>query len=217
MRPQSRPTLPAQRRARGARKSEVRALRRGGLVPGSLFGHGEPVTVQVPARALEEYLRHHAPGGILNVELDGKKAPALLRELDRDPLTGRVLTVGFQRVGLDERIRAAVPIVVTGEEALTKEGLVLQRQLEEIEVMARVDRLPEGIAVDVTGFQAGDAVRLGDLTFPAGVEPTMKDAELPVLIVTAPTLRAEAEVEVKEAAAPPPEAAAAPAEGAPSA
>src|SRR4051812_39901387 len=95
----TRPRLVAEPRARTQRKSEVRALRRNGLVPGSIFGHGEPQAITVSARALRDYLHRHAPGAILEVEIEGKTTPALIRELDRHPISGEVIALGFQRVG----------------------------------------------------------------------------------------------------------------------
>jgi large subunit ribosomal protein L25 len=186
---QKRPTLTAEPRERG-RKSHLHSLRRDGIVPGSVFGHGDPELIQVPARSLKDYLRHHPPGGLLDVEVNGKRSTALIRELERDPLSGEVITLGLQRVNLRETIKASVPLQFVGEEALIANHLVFARQMSELEVSARADRLPEAIVIDVSEREAGDTIRIGDLQLPEGVEPT-KDADLPVATVAHPKVDAE--------------------------
>ncbi|HEU4753346.1 MAG TPA: 50S ribosomal protein L25 [Armatimonadota bacterium] len=198
---QSRPRITAEPRPPARRKSDVRQVRRSGMVPGSLFGHGEPETIQVSARALRDYLRHHAAGALLDLEINGRVAPALLRELERHPVTGEPIALGLQRVDLREKIHATVPIEFVGEEEVIKNGLVLQRQVTELDVQGQADRLPEAITVDVTSAAAGDVVRVGDLTLPDGVEAT-KDADLPVATISAPKVDADtaAALDAEEAA-----------------
>lgn len=173
------------------KKSELRNLRRSGQIPAVLFGHGDPEPIKVQARALNEFLRHHTVGGIVDLALGSTGTmPALIRELDRDPLTGQVTHLGFQRVDLNETIKATVPLVFVGEEALIKNDLVFQRQTSEIEVHARADALPEAITIDVSTMKAGQSIRIGDLQLPDGVEPTA-DADLPVASVTLPSIPSE--------------------------
>jgi large subunit ribosomal protein L25 len=185
----TRPRLNASSRQAG-RKSDLHNLRRNGVIPASLFGHGDPENIQVESKDLSEHLRHHAQGGLLELVLEGKATPALLRELDRNPVTGQVVTLGFQRVNLQETVKASLPIEIVGEDALVAEGLVLNRDLDHLEVHGRADALPESLVLDVSGFGAGHTVRIRDLTLPKGIE-TSKDPELPVLSVATPHLSAD--------------------------
>jgi large subunit ribosomal protein L25 len=171
------------------------------VIPASLFGHGEPQNIQVDGKELSEHLRHHAQGGLLELMLEGKATPALLREFDRNPVTGQVMTLGFQRVNLQETVKASLPIEIVGEDALVAEGLVLNRSLDHLDVHGRADALPESLTVDVSGFSAGHTVRIGDLTLPKGVE-TSKDADLPVLSIATPHISADvaAALDAEEAA-----------------
>ena len=198
---QQRARLTAEPRQKDGRRSELRALRSAGLVPASLFGHGEPQLIRIPGRALSDYLRHHPPGGLMDLELEGKTTTAVIRELDRHPITGHILNVGFQRVNLRETIKAAIPVQFVGEEDLIKEGLVLERQLSEIELQGRADLLPETLTVDVSRCTAGDTVRLSDMALPQGLHAT-KDADSVVASIKAPTVSAdvEAALEAEEAA-----------------
>jgi large subunit ribosomal protein L25 len=196
-----RPTLAAEPRERGVKKSELKHLRRSGQVPALIYGHGDPQTIQVPTRALREYLHHHAPGGLLDVALEGRATPALIREVERDPVTGDVIHLGFQRINMQETLRVMVPLVFHGEEELISRGLVFQRQADEIEVHGRADQLPETIVIDVATASAGDSIRVGDLPLPEGIEAT-KDHDLPVATITEPSIPAdvEAALDAEEAA-----------------
>lgn len=198
---QSRPQLNAEPRARSGKKSELRMMRHNGLIPASLFGHGEPENIRVDAKELKDYLRHHTSGGMLDLVIDGRPLPALIRELERNPLTGEVITLGFQRVDLRETIKASLPVLILGEEELIREGLVLTRTMDHVDVHCRADALPEGIPVDVSHCQAGDTIRIGDLNLPEGVE-AHKDADLPVLSISGATVPADvaAALDAEEAA-----------------
>lgn len=197
---QSRPQLAAEPRVRG-KKSEIRQLRQSGRIPALVYGHGDPRTIKLQARTVAEYLRHHAAGGILELTLLGETTPVLIREIDRDPVSGHIIHLGFQRVDLRERLRASLPLEFIGEEALSQDHLVLQRQMSEFEVHARADLLPESIQVDVSGMTAGTIIRIADLQLPPGIEPT-KDASVPVASITLATVPAdvEAALEAEEAA-----------------
>src|SRR4051812_35345145 len=130
----TRPRLKAEPRAGVHKKSALRTLRRSGQIPALVYGHGDPQPIQVSARELTDYLRHHAPGALVDLDVEGGATTALIRELDRDPITGAVIHLGFQRVDLRENIRAMVPLVFHGEDALIAEGLVFERQMSELEV-----------------------------------------------------------------------------------
>jgi large subunit ribosomal protein L25 len=197
----TRPVLVAEPRARSVRKSDVRRLRRAGFVSGSVYGHGEPEIIQIAARTLQDYLRHHTVGALLDLQMVGGTMPALMREVERDPVTGAIIDVGFQRVNLAETVRVSIPLVFTGEDVVIENKLVPQHQMTELEVHARADMLPESITIDLSRAQAGDTIRVGDLQLPPGVEPT-KGADVPVVTVTVPSVSAdvEAALDAEEAA-----------------
>jgi large subunit ribosomal protein L25 len=198
----TRPRLSAEPREGVRKKSAVRTLRREGKVPALLYGHGDPVTIQLSAREISDYLRRHNPGAILDLELEGTAGPALIRELDRHPISGNVIHLGFQRVDMQETLRSSVQIVIIGEDDLIQNDLVLQRQITDLEVVGRADLLPQSITVDVTGLTAADTVRIADLPFPDGVVAT-QDPNTVVAAITTPSVPAEVEavLDAEEAAA----------------
>lgn len=187
---QTRPQLHAEPRERTGRKSDLRALRESGKIPGSLFGHGDPESISLPAREISDFLHHHTTGALLDVMLGGHKIPALIREVDRNPRTGHVITLGLQRVDVRETVKATVPLTFTGQDALIKNDLVFQSQFDSLEVHARADQLPEAITLDVSDRQAGDAIHVSDLKLPEGVEATRAADEV-VATISLPTIPAD--------------------------
>ena len=186
----TRPRIPAEPRSDIRKKSTLRAMRASGQVPAVLFGHGDAQLIAVSQRALNDFLHHHAASGIVDITLQGGPTPALIREIDRDPVNGQVIHLGFQRVDMQETIKASVPIMFTGEDALTAEGLVFQRQVEKLEVHARAADLPESIIFDVSGMTVGHSIHLSDLSLPKGVETSM-NPDQPLASVTMPSVSAD--------------------------
>src|SRR4051812_44182912 len=76
---------------------EIRRLRRAGQVPGVLYGRGaDPVSFSVDALILRRALA--ARGAVVELELDGRRTPAVLKDAQRHPVRGETLHVDFLRV-----------------------------------------------------------------------------------------------------------------------
>jgi len=198
----SRPRLAAQMRTSVRQKSALRQLRKQGMVPATLFAHGDPQQIQIPARALWDHLRHHSHSGVLDLELEGRVTPTLIRELERDPITGQVIHLGLQRVDLGEVVHATIPVTFVGEEHLVKEGLVLERQITEVDVTGRADQLPETLEIDVTLHNAGSIIHASDLHVPEGMQLGKTSGETVVARVTGASVPADlaAELDAQDAA-----------------
>ncbi len=189
-----RPRVTATPRQTGS-KAMIKAVRRKGDVPGSLYGRDvEPVSVQVSARVLGAYLGAHGSGALMDLDLGGQVIPVVLKEVDRDGMTGAVSHVSFQRIVLSEELQAAIPLRFEGIDELIKNGLVLQTQLDVVELHGRADRLPEVLTVDVSHCAAGAAIHLGEIPLPEGVELS-RDATIVAAIVTSPRTGGEAATE----------------------
>lgn len=160
-----------------------------GYVPGVVYGRGqEPESVRVREKDLREFLAAGGHRHVVQLTRAGSRAKpraAVVKELQRDPVRGRVLHVDFLTVSLDTRIRARVPIVVHGEEQAKKTGGVVQHQMHEIEVECLPGDLPESISVDVSRLRPGDAVHVRDLRAPEGVT-LMEDGDAMVASVVIP-------------------------------
>ena len=151
--------------------TSARALRRIGRIPAVLFGHGQPtIAVSLAGRAFEELLhsghRHH----LLTITVDGgSKDTALVREIQRDPITRRVIHADLQRVGKSESITTTVPVTVVGTARGVREvGGVLDIVTHELEITGPADQIPEHVEVDVTELGLREHRTAGEITLPKG-------------------------------------------------
>ncbi len=181
---------------------ESRRLRRQGVVPGVLYGSGEPIAIAIAERELRRALT--GEGGlhsILDVEIEGaaKSHASILKEYQIDPVRGGVTHVDLQEVRLDRTIHASVTVqLVGGEDAPgVREGGVLSQPLRELSVEALPLEVPERIELDVSAMEIGGTLRVGDIAVPDGVT-LLDDVETVLATVTAPTRVVEPEVELEE-------------------
>lgn len=180
-----RPTVLATPRTVG-RKSELKTMRLAGSIPGSIYGRGvSPVSIQVNARKLGEYLGAHGTGALMDLELNGETTPVVLHEVDRSGTSGDCIHVGFHRIDMDHEFFASIPLYFEGVEELIREGRVLQQLLDAVELHGQADLLPERLTVNVAACLTGDVIHIGSIPLPEGVSLT-KDPVMAAAIITAP-------------------------------
>jgi large subunit ribosomal protein L25 len=180
--------------------TRARALRRLGKVPGVLFGHDAPtIAIAVDGRAFEDILhggrRHH----LLTITVDGRATDtAMLRSVQRDPVTRRVLHADLQRVGRTESISTTLPVVTVGNPIGVRDfGGVLDVVTHEISVTGPADRIPENIEVDVSELGLREHVTAGELKLSSGFT---LDTPPDMIVVSVEPSRVAAEVEEAEPA-----------------
>jgi large subunit ribosomal protein L25 len=169
------------------------------MVPGVLYGRGEPIAICVEERELRRALT--GAGGlhsILDVQIDGtgKSHASILKDYQVDKVRGHVTHVDLQEVRLDQPIHATVTVQLHGGEDApgVREGGVLSQPLRELNVEALPLEVPEHIDLDVSHMEIGGTLRVGDVPVPDSVK-LLDDVETVVATVTAPTRVVEPEVE----------------------
>ena len=185
----------------------TKRLRKVGIIPANIFGHKEPSeAVQVDAVSFERLQRSHGARGIIGLRLPGRRAvqTALVRHVQRDPRTGKVIHVDFFRVSMRERLNVKVPLRFVGEAPGVKvEGGVLLHLLDALEIECEAGDIPEYIEVDVSPLTEIDALlHAEDVPLPEKFT-LITDPKEGVAKVAA--TRAEIAEEAEEAAAAAPE------------
>jgi large subunit ribosomal protein L25 len=175
----------------------ARRLRKTGFIPGVVYGgNADPRAISVAERELRKALTtDHGLNAILDVKVNGETRPVILKEYQRDPVTGRLAHVDLVVVRLDRPIQTAVTVELVGESPGAKEGGVLQQVAREITVEALPMEVPDRIEADVSGLAIGDSLRLGDLPQPEGVQFVDDLDETVIATVTVPTRIEEPEPE----------------------
>ena len=192
----------------------ARKVRHAGRVPGVIYGHGQPpLAINVESKALGDVL-HAGRQTIIDVQLDGKKDTAIVREIQLDPVSRRVISVDLQRISRSDVITAHVPIVTVGTPAGVKDqGGLMDLVMHEIVVRGPADKIPDAIRVDVSALTIGHHINASELVLGDGLrlqtppDQTIVAVEAPrAEEVAAPeTVQTTPEV-VGGEAAPPPEA-----------
>jgi large subunit ribosomal protein L25 len=176
----------------------ARRLRRGGRVPGVLYGgDGESLSFSVDARELRVALA--GSGAVVDLSVDGAKpTPVVLKEAQRDPVRGETTHVDLLRVRLDKPIHAIVTLELTGVEDTpgVKEGGVLEHLTRELNIEALPTAIPEAIVHELgeSEMQIGDTLALEAIAAPEGVT-LLDDPATTIATLSAPRLQAEEEAE----------------------
>jgi len=128
------------------------------------------------------------------------KRLALVQEIQHHALSGKMLHIDFHEVAENEHVTIMVPVETTGEATGVKNsGGVLEHVLFKVKARALPKDLPEVITVDVSHLEIGQAIHIGDIKPPAGVE-ILGDKHISVIAVAAPLTEAQ-ETAAAEAAA----------------
>jgi large subunit ribosomal protein L25 len=194
-------------------KEKAGRLRRGGKVPGVFYGPGKAAAA-VCVNAREFRLKLAGLEGSHLIQFSSplpelNERMALLREVQRHPVTSELLHIDFYEVDISKPIQVTVPLHFIGKAEGVTAGGSLQSLAREITVECLPRDIPEFIGVDVARLGIHQAIHIEELTLPAGVK-AVYDTNLAVVTVLAPV----AVVEEKPAEAAP-EAAAATASAAP--
>ena len=174
------------RKAGGSRDS--RRLRRAGMVPAILYGHGEKcVELAAKREAIEAVVRH----GSRFVELTGAvKEGAIIRELQWDAMGSYPLHIDLLRVSKSDRVKVKVPIDLKGECPGQRSGGVLSLVMHEIELECTADMIPDHIHAQVGHLEVGQTIKVHELQLPKGAK-ALVDGDDTVVSCMVPSKKAE--------------------------
>lgn len=157
---------------RAVSAKQVRRLRQQGIVPANMYGHNQPsVALQVNGIALQRLLARGGNNVILLKVGNQPAVQALIKQVQRNPITDKTLHVEFHRVAVSEKLKTHVQLHFVNEPgaASLANGTVL-RSLNEVMVECLPADLPDNIEVDLSSLnEVGAVIRVGNLTVGPGV------------------------------------------------
>jgi large subunit ribosomal protein L25 len=190
------------------RRAGAKKLRSSGRIPAIIYGRqAAPQNLELNSKEMEDLI-HHSVSENLLVDLAVKEDArpnrlALVQEVQHHPLNGKVLHVDFHEIAENEKVTISIPVETFGEaEGVKTDGGVLEHVLFKIKVRGLAKDIPEFVTVDVSHLKIGEAIHLGEIKTPAGVE-LIGDKQIPVIAVAAPRTEEEEAAEAAEAAAVP--------------
>ena len=195
-------TLTVDVRAAKGTKKELSTLRAGSRIPAVVYGGAEPpLNIALSEKDLQAARKKGGTNAILRLKHPTGEETVMVKELQRHPVTDRPVHADFQRISLTQKIEASVPLIVVGEAPGVKDfGGMLVHDLRTLRIKALPTGIPQHIEVDISSLGLHQALHVGELKLPAGVD-VIDDAKHAVVHVTI--------AKVEEVAAP----AAVPAEG----
>lgn len=199
---------------------KLKSLREKGLIPSVVYGGKEPIlsaSEYVPTEKILEKAGYHSP---IDLDIDGKKRMAIVKDIQVDPVSRKIVNIEFQAISANEVVEATTPIVIVNfeaSEASKTYHFALTQTLEEIDVKAKPADLPKSLEIDATNLkEVDDKITIADIKLPSGVEFSDKELDSEQVIASLYDPAAEAaarEAEEKAAAeAEPTEAADVPAD-----
>ena len=180
--------------------SKIRAEKN---VPAVVYGgHKEPVSVTVSMKDLDKIIKA-GKNTLVEVDLNGAKELALVKEVQYHAVTDKPIHADFQRVSMKDKMDVVVPIRLEGTSAdIAQYGAIVEHIMREIEVRALVSAIPHEIVVDITPMTINKGIVAGDIKLPEGVE-LKTDAQAPVVHLAIPKDDTPAPAAATDAAAQP--------------
>ena len=177
---------------------KVKHLRRQGITPVHVFGHGiESLALQCDTKELERVLSQAGQTRLVNLKLAKEKKPrtVVVREFDRDWRRGQLVHVDFYQVRMEEKLRLEIPIVLIGEApALKAKTNMLDHELGTLTVECLPAKIPNSFEVDISSLAELDqAIRVKDIT----LDKDITVLNNPDLVVAKISLRPVEKVEEK--------------------
>ncbi len=177
---------------------KVRFLRRQGLTPANLYGHNiKSTALQVDTIQLKHTLAKAGKSSLVALKVDSAKRPkmVIIRDIQREPLTGGLLHVDLFQIKMEERIKIEVSLLFVGEApAIRDRGGILVQNMNSVEVECLPANMPHNIEVDLSVLQEIDqAVHVKDLSVDEGVT-ILTDPEQSIVQIA----RSKVEVEIAE-------------------
>lgn len=185
-------------KVREAHKRSIKTeLRKSGYVPAVVYGFKTDSTpIAVDAKQLEKTIRLEGRNTILTLDVEGKNVNAVLKEVQKDPVQGKLIHLDFLAVSMRQELEVDVPVAVVGVSPGVKEGGVLQQPIREIKVSAKPNDLPESVEVDISALAIGDTLTVGEIRDQSKYTILNEDEDV-LVTVSAPVSEAELEADLE--------------------
>lgn len=185
-----------------AGSTAVNRLRKQGVLPGVIYGIGQPKSVSFDAAAFATMQRHHTSENVmlsLAIENDTTHT-VLIREVQHHPLTGLPLHVDFYEVSMDQSVAVSIPLELVGTPVgVTRDGGILEHLLREIEVECLPGDIVEQIDLDVSAMEVGANLTVADIPLDRAKYAITTAEDIAVAAVSAARVEEEAdETEAQE-------------------
>ena len=144
--------------------NSAKKCRREGKVPGIFYGRDvQNFMFEISELELNREISCVGEHGILSFNIGSEEKTALVKEIQRDPVTHKIVHIDINEIEKGNKIQTEVPIQYIGEEILATHGIVLQKERDSVKVSCETDKLPKNIKIDISNSFPGDIFKYSDL------------------------------------------------------
>ena len=143
-------------------KKATRQLRSQDLVPGVIYGGEKEISFAAPSMAFKTFV-YTPEFQKAEIKLDGKTYNCILKDLQFDKVTDKLIHIDLMELVEDKRVIADIPIKFTGVSKGVKEGGHLIIKMKSLKVKSLPKHLKEQIEVDITNLELNGNIRVEDV------------------------------------------------------
>lgn len=156
------------------KKGPARRLRQQGLVPAIFYGgNTENILLAVRSSDLSKLYKEKKNHSFIKLIIDdgGQKQEklSLIKELQKQPLTGKYYHADFYEVDMKKKLTFDVTLVFTGKCIGVENGGELQHIKRELKVLCLPTELPDLIEVDISAIEIGHSIKVRDIKVAEGL------------------------------------------------
>ena len=173
-------------------KSNCKQLRNMGKVPAVVYGDKkEPAYIAVDyPKIVKELSKTSFFSTVFSLKLNKKAIKVLPREIQTDPLNDKPVHIDFLRVNDESKINISVPIIFINEDKSPglKGGGVLNTVRREVDLICKINNIPEKLEADLTNLEVGSVIHMSDIKLQEDVIPQISDRDFTIATIAAPTV-----------------------------
>jgi len=173
-------------------------LRAGGRIPAIVYGgENDPRMLSLDEHEIEMVLHGTVrTNAIFNLSSeDGSKEQTIIREVQRHPLSARIIHIDFQRIDVNKPIAMNVPVHIVGADpAGVREGGVLEHLVRTVTVRCKPLDIPRSLDADLSELKVNETYQVRELVLPENVE-LLDDPAMALFSILPPTTAQEEEEE----------------------
>lgn len=143
-------------------KRDAKLLRYEGKVPCVLYGGEEQYHFSAVAAELRDLI--YTPEAMfVDIDIEGKKFRASMKDIQFHPVSDQVLHVDFLQLFDDKPVKMEIPVKVTGVSPGVRSGGKLLQNFRKLNVKGLPKDMIDFIEVSINELEVGDSIRVQDL------------------------------------------------------
>ncbi|MFA5576176.1 MAG: 50S ribosomal protein L25 [Tissierellaceae bacterium] len=178
-------------------KNSIKKLRKDNEIPAVVYSKGaETVHIKVNSSEFSRVYRLAGGTALLELELEGEKIPAIVKDLQRHPVKNEILHIDFQKLNMDEKIKLTIPVVLVNRDSIRLQPSILMQLLDQVEVECLPAHIPNTADVDVQDMDFNTPILVKDLDIAKDENITvLRDLDDVVCTLAQPSMAVEDEEE----------------------